>query len=113
MKTLLSALTAAAIAAGAVTPAMAGQTCLQSILIDHTSVKDSKTILFYMKDGKIYSNTLRNSCPGLNFHGFVMDIQGGNNTICDNQQSIHVLETHDACMLGAFTPYTAPAKAKS
>jgi hypothetical protein len=113
MKTLLSALTAAAIAAGAVTPATAADgkpICLQSYLIDHTSVKDSRTILFHMKDGTIYQNTLVAACPSLNFHGFVMNIRGGNNMVCDNQQSISVLITHETCMMGAFSPYTAPAK---
>ncbi|HWA88930.1 MAG TPA: hypothetical protein VG889_02770 [Rhizomicrobium sp.] len=108
MRTLVSAMTAAAIVAGAVAPAMAAPICLQSYLIDHTSVKDANTILFHMKNGTVYSNTLKNSCPGLNFHGFVMNIGGGNGQVCDNQQSITVLESHETCMMGAFSPYEKP-----
>jgi len=112
MRTFVSAFTAAAIAAGAMAaPAMASPICLTSHLIDHTSVqKDAQTILFYMKGGKVYSNTLRNRCPGLNFHGFVMNLRG-TDVVCDNQMSISVLVTHETCMMGAFSPYEAPAKA--
>lgn len=114
MRKIVSALTAAAIAAGAtVAPALAGSppVCIQSNLIDHTSVqKDNQTILFYMKGGKVYSNQLRNACPGLAFHGFVVNIRGGNDTLCSNQESISVLVTHEVCMMGAFSPYTPPVK---
>jgi len=111
MRTLVSALTAAAIAAGAASPAMAAQVCLTSYLIDHSSVqKDSKTILFYMKDGRIFANTLLSACPSLQFHGYVLNIPGGNETICSNQQSIRVLVTNEVCQMGAFTPWTPPAK---
>lgn len=110
MKTFVSALTAAAIAAAAAFPVQAAPVCLQSTRIDHTHVQDAQTILFYMKNGDIYANALKNACPGLHFHGFVMNIRGGNDTICSNQQSITVLETHEVCMMGAFTPYKVPTK---
>ncbi len=111
MRTLVSALTVAAIAAGVAVPAAAAPVCLTSYLIDHTSVqKDSKTILFYMKDGKVFANTLLSACPGLQFHGYELGIRGGNETICSNQQSIRVLVTNEVCQMGAFTPYTPPAK---
>ena len=112
MKALISALTAAAIAAGAATPALADRPiCLQTINLDHTSVKDAQTILFYMKNGDVFQNSLRNACPGLKFHGFVTDIRGGIGEICSNQQTIKVLVTREVCMLGEFTPYKAPPKA--
>ena len=108
MKTIISALAATAIAAGAATPALASPVCIESHLIDHTSVQDSKNILFHMKDGKVWRNTLQNACPSLNFHGFVMNM-GPVDTVCSNQQSISVLKTHETCMLGEFAPYTATA----
>jgi len=110
MKTLVSVLAAAAMATGTLSPAMAAPVCLINYLIDHTSVKDSQTILFYMKDGKVYANHLRTACPGLNFHGYVLNIRGGNNQLCSNQESISVLVTHEVCQMGEFTPYTPPAK---
>jgi hypothetical protein len=110
MKIFTTALAAAAIAAFAVLPAQASPVCIESHLIDHTSVQDSKTVLFHMKDGKVWRNTLQNPCPSLNFHGFVMNM-GPVDTVCSNQQSISVLKTHETCMLGEFAPYAAPAAA--
>jgi len=110
MKTFTTALAAAALVACAALPAQASPVCLQTFRIDHTHVVDSKNVLFYMKDGKIWHNALVNSCPSLNFHGFVMDVRGGD-TVCSNQQSIKVLESGQVCMLGEFTPYAPPAKA--
>jgi len=109
MRKLVSVLAAAAMAAGALSPALAAPVCLTNYLIDHTSVKDPQTILFYMKNGAVYANHLRSACPGLNFHGFVMNIRGGNDQICSNEGGITVLVTHEVCQLGAFTPY-APAE---
>lgn len=83
--------------------------CLQTYLIDHTHTVDPKTILFYMRGGKIWQNTLPYPCPGLTYHGFVDVVR--DNQICSNTQSIRVLVTNDVCMLGAFTPYTPPMPA--
>ena len=102
MKTLVSVMAAAAIVTAAVAPAMAAPICLESYLIDHTSVKDASTIQFHMKNGEVYTNTLKNACPGLNFHGFTMNIRGGNDQVCSNQQSISVLVTHETCLMGEF-----------
>lgn len=82
--------------------------CLESEFIDHTRTVDPKTILFYMRDGKIWQNTLPYPCPGLMFYGFVDVVR--DNQICSNMQSIRVLVTHDVCTLGTFTPYTPPPK---
>jgi len=109
MKTFTSALAAAAIAACAASPALASPVCLWSYRIDHTSVLDSKNILFYMKDGKVWHNTLQNSCPSLNFHGFTM-VMRGTDQVCSNQQSIKVIDSGEICMMGEFTPYAPPGK---
>jgi hypothetical protein len=103
-------LAAAALVAQAVLPAAASPACIQVSRIDHTHVVDAKNVLFYMKNGKIWHNGLQNACPALNFHGFVMNVSGGVDTVCSNQQSIKVIETGEVCMLGEFTPYEAPAK---
>jgi hypothetical protein len=108
MKIFISVLTAAAlVAAAAISPAMAAPVCLTSQLIDHTAVQDTKTILFYMKNGEVYANELRAACPGLNFHGFEINLRGGNDAICSNQEALTVTVTHEVCMMGAFTPYKA------
>lgn len=74
--------------------------------IDHTHAVDAKTLLFYMKDGKIWKNTLRAPCPGLLMHGF--DFVTHQDEVCSNAQAIRVIETGEVCQLGVFTPYTVP-----
>ncbi|MDE2185092.1 MAG: hypothetical protein KGJ78_18920, partial [Alphaproteobacteria bacterium] len=92
-------------------PAGAGATskpvCIRGIDIDHTKVPDSRTILFYMRDGKVWKNTLMNDCAGLKFEGFIYSPTPPDD-ICDNMQTIRVLRMGTVCMMGAFTPYTPP-----
>lgn len=113
--------TAALMAALAATSAQAqstasttgvGPICLRpfdtpSDLIDHTHVVDARTILFYLRDGRILKNTLATPCPGLMFHGFAFLTRA--DEICSNSQGIRVLVTEQVCQLGAFSPYTPPA----
>lgn len=76
--------------------------CLQSSQIDRTTVVNPRTILFRLKDGRVYRSDLRTPCLGLRFNGFVyvtpMD------EICGGSQSIRVLNTDQVCTLGNFTP---------
>ncbi len=84
-----------------VVPATAAPTCLYTYQIDRTRVVDAKTIDFRMRDGTVYRNVLRNSCTSLPFYGFVYVTRV--DQICDNLQSIRVLQSHEVCLLGAFT----------
>lgn len=114
MKAIVSGLAAALLAAGAAcaqpaAPAQSGgHVCLWTYMIDHTKSLDPKTLIFNMKNGDEWKNTLKWACPGLSMHGFAYVTHDG--SICDNMQSIMVLETHQVCMLGAFTRYTEPPK---
>ena len=86
----------------------AGPTCLNidwPYAVDHTKTVDPSTVLFYMKDGKVWQNNLKSPCPGLSFHGFSYVAHEGE--ICANGP-INVIETHETCSLGKFTAYTAP-----
>jgi hypothetical protein len=81
--------------------------CLKSYMIDHTSVPDDRTILFYMRDGKVWQNNLPLSCPGLSYQsGF--EFVASFDEVCSNAQAIKVLWQNSQCELGAFTPYVAP-----
>jgi hypothetical protein len=73
--------------------------------VDHTRTVDASTILFYMRDGKIWKNTLKTPCPGLLFHGFSYVTHYAE--LCGNE-GISVIETHQVCSLGNFAPYTPP-----
>jgi len=90
-------------------PAMQGpnhRVCLNIDMpdaVDHTRTVDASTILFYMRDGKVWKNTLKSPCPGLAFHGFTYVTHY--TELCGNE-GINVLVTHQTCALGNFTPFT-------
>jgi hypothetical protein len=90
-------------------PVKGNDLCLDIDHVDHTVVVDDQTILYYMRGGKIWKNTLKRQCSSLKFEqGFVEDIRGGE--ICSNRQMIRVIQTGALCSLGAFTLYTPPPK---
>jgi len=74
--------------------------------IDHTHVVDPTTILFYMRDGKVWKNTLAQPCPGLMLHGFAF--KTSHDELCSNRQGIEIIETHQVCVLGTFVRYVPP-----
>jgi hypothetical protein len=78
-----------------------GGVCLWSYNVDHTHVVNPSTVLFYMKDGKVWQNNLPTPCNGLKLHGFALI--GHEEEFCGSQP-ISILETHEACALGTFTP---------
>jgi hypothetical protein len=96
---------ALALTAGAVAPAAAeAPVCLRTYWIDRTTVVNPKTILFRMKDGKVWRSDLRTPCPSLKFYGFTY--QTSFEEICGGSQSIRVLTTDEVCTLGRFVPVT-------
>lgn len=83
-----------------------GQMCLNldwPYAVDHTKTVDPSTVLFFMKDGKIWQNNLRAPCQGLSLHGFTFVAHDGE--LCASSP-INVIETHETCSLGKFTAYT-------
>jgi len=89
-------------------PAPNNGVCLWARDIDHTHTVDPQHILFYLKNGKVWENTLKGPCPALEFHGF--NTNSHDDRLCSNEEAITVIETGEACALGNFTPY-APAPA--
>ncbi len=82
--------------------------CLQTSMIDHTAILSDSAIVFYMKGGKPYLNTLTFPCPSLKFEdGFTYEADFPE--ICSNAQTIKVLRSGTFCELGQFTAYD-PAK---
>jgi hypothetical protein len=76
--------------------------CLEASSVWSTGVIDEKTILFHMRNGTVWKNTLKQSCPNLKFRrGFSEVVRSGQ--ICANRQIISVLGTHNPCQLGDFT----------
>src|SRR5262249_27848612 len=86
----------------------AGPRCLDASAVNSTSVIDDRTILFNMRNGTVWKNTLRQSCPNLQIRrGFSQVVRSGQ--ICANKQIISVLGTGNTCQLGDFTPVSNPS----
>jgi hypothetical protein len=85
----------------AAVPAKARNVCLNASNIQRTQAKDDRTLDFYMRDGTVWRNTLRQLCPMLRTSPFSQVLNSGD-LVCSNQQFIHVLQTGDMCALGDF-----------
>jgi hypothetical protein len=95
---------AALVAIGAATAsAAAAPVCLYTYRIENTTVPNAHTIVFHMKDGSVWRNTLRNACPELMFRGFVYVDRGSLYKICANLDTVRVIESGEVCLLGPFT----------
>jgi hypothetical protein len=81
--------------------------CLNGTDIEYTQTPNDQTVVFHMRDGKVWRNTLKTPCPNLKFeHAFSETIRGGQ--ICANQQIIRVQQTGNFCALGDFTLISSP-----
>jgi|SRR6476646_11948369 hypothetical protein len=108
MKTIAKWAALTALGMAGVTPVAAAPVCLNTFYIDSSRVVDPQTIIFRMKDGTQWRNTLRTPCGGLRFHGYTYNVKY--TELCDYGQSIRVLQTNQVCTLGNFTKI-APAHA--
>ena len=77
--------------------------CLNVRDIQRSETPDDRTIVFHMRDGKVWSNKLRQLCPMLKVSPYTQ-VLNGTDQVCSNQQFIHVALTGDTCTLGDFTP---------
>jgi hypothetical protein len=103
----IRSLVAAAVllAPSAATPVQAAdapKVCLNASEIQRTEVPDDRTIIFHMRDGKVWRNSLRTVCPMLKVSPYTQKLNG--DLVCSNQQFIHVTLTGDDCVLGDFSP---------
>jgi hypothetical protein len=81
--------------------------CLQTSQIDHTDIVNDSAIVFFMKGGKAYMNTMRLPCSSLKMEdgfAYMNDVP----EICSNSQTIRVLRSGNFCELGQFTPFEPP-----
>ena len=85
----------------AVSPA-AANVCVKSREILSTDSKDGRLLTFKMKDGRVLVNHLQGICTDLRYEGFVWVLRGGDEDICENQQSLRVLRSGQTCLLGKF-----------
>jgi len=79
--------------------------CLNVRDIQRTETPDDRTIVFYMRDGKIWRNRLKSICPLLKTSPYSQVLR--NDQVCANQQFIHVAQSGYTCVLGGFVPLSA------
>jgi hypothetical protein len=87
----------------AASPAAAQKVCLDNQQVESARSDDGKTMIFKMRNGQTYINHMRGSCPGLKYNGFAWELRGINQ-ICENQQTLRVINSGEICMLGKFDP---------
>jgi hypothetical protein len=72
--------------------------------------KSGGSILFKMRDGTQWRNTLRGRCPDLVFEGYSWTVRNADNSVCENEESLKVLQSPEVCQLGKFEKVTAASK---
>ena len=82
-------------------PPASSTLCINVRNVERTEVKDDQTIVFHMRDGKMWENRLRRICPMLTTSPWAQVLHS--DQVCANQQFIHVTRTGDTCALGDFT----------
>jgi hypothetical protein len=85
--------------------------CIPSDRIDHTSVQDDQTVLFYMRDHTVWQNTLDGKCVGLKLDpgGFTYNVTVPETHKLCSRETIRLNHTGQPCLLGEFAQL-APAK---
>jgi hypothetical protein len=99
MKTVVMALAGLVFAA---VPALAKQVCIDTRNIVSSKSTDGRTMVFKMKDGTTLVNHLQGVCPDLKFYGFAWSLRSGDTEVCENAQSLHVINSPQICVLGKF-----------
>ena len=82
-------------------PAWAVNICLRTQDIVSAQSRDGKTLVFKMRDGRTLVNHLQGVCPNLKFNGFSWVVRG-TEEVCENMQSLRVLQSGEICVLGKF-----------
>jgi hypothetical protein len=102
---LLITLAAAPFAAG---PAAAAR-CVSVQDIRSATSRDGNVLRMEMRNGSIVDARMAGACKGLRFGGFSWVILDG--LVCENMQSLQVLQTGEICNLGKFdSPTRTPKK---
>jgi hypothetical protein len=107
MKTGVFALAAILTFTGPALAGQAGSSCLPADDVNHTQVLNDHQILFYMRNKKIWLNTLQARCISLPVQeGFAFS--SAFSEYCPNIETIRIIRTGEVCQLGQFTPYEKP-----
>jgi hypothetical protein len=84
-------------------PLKAATVCINTQDISSSTPENhGASILFKMRDGSRWRNTLQGRCPDLDFNGFAWTVRNADQTVCENEQSLRVLRSGQVCLLGKF-----------
>jgi hypothetical protein len=113
MRTVLQPALLAAVLFAGVAPAMAdAPICINTRdITSSTPDKTGSSILFKMRDGTQWRNTLQGRCPDLEFEGYAWTVRNPDNSVCEKQQSLQVLHSGEICTLGKFEKVMPQPKA--
>jgi hypothetical protein len=113
MRTVFTPVTLAAILYLGAAPAMAAEhICINTRDIASSKPdKSGSSILFKMRDGTQWRNTLQGRCPDLAYEGFAWTVRNPDNSVCENEESLKVLQSPEICQLGKFEKVTPVPKA--
>jgi hypothetical protein len=100
MKNILTTLILAGVMLAA--PAYGANMCIDSRDIVSSKSPDGHVLILKMKDGRTLVNHLHGACPDLKFEGFSWRLRSGDNQVCENEQSLSVLQSGQICVLGKF-----------
>ncbi|HEY1962625.1 MAG TPA: hypothetical protein VGG69_09415 [Rhizomicrobium sp.] len=96
--------------AGAQPAAPSRDMCINASDIDYTQTPDDQTIVYHLRNGRVWKNTLKATCPQLHFeHAFSEVVRASQ--VCANHQMIRVQNTGSICALGDFTLVSGPPPA--
>jgi hypothetical protein len=88
-------------------PTAGNGVCLSTSQIDHTQIVSDTAILFFMKGGKTWVNTMQIPCSSLKMEDGFAYINDAPE-VCSNSQTIRVLRSGGFCELGQFAPFDVP-----
>ncbi len=78
--------------------------CLSTRNIANTSPSpDGTAITFRMTDGSVWRNDLRGRCPDLPWDGFTWTTPNPLAQVCEDEQTLSLMQTGEICALGKFT----------
>ena len=88
----------------AAAPAWADNVCINTRDIVASHSEDGRTMVFKMRDGRTFINPLHGICSQLRFNGYGGVMHEGDTRVCENEQTLKVLQSGQVCTLGKFDP---------
>lgn len=97
--------------AGALAQPQNNRVCISTRdIVSSEPQRAGAAITFTMRDGSIWRNDLRGPCNDLTFNGFAWVLHNPDQTVCENEQSLRVIQSGQICQLGRFSQIRPPRR---